>query len=139
MPEKEIVWSRKQLRMNVLDAIDAEMRIEALGGRPVKTNTRKVLLMDLSPDSLRFKTTLWMPPHEEWTVLLSFRMEGVLLEVAGKIIQADGEDQWWTYEVELERDPVKRIVLMRVLNRRLQSRAPLLYRMHEAYRKQLWE
>ena len=136
--EREIELHRRRIRMNALGTVGAQLRIQALGDRQVQTNWRKVLLMDLSPGSLSFKTTLWIPPPEAWTVCLSFTLEDIPLEAVGLITQAVGENQWWLYEVELEDDPVSRSVLTRVLNQRLKSRAPYLYRIHEMYRQQDW-
>jgi len=138
MIDREIELHRRRIRMNAIGTVGAQLRIRALGSRPVQGNGRKVLLMDLSPTSLRFKTTLWMPPQETWTVALSFTMEEIPIEAVGLITQATGEDQWWTYEVELRDDPVARTLLTRALNQRLKSRAPYLYRMYEMYRNQIW-
>jgi hypothetical protein len=138
MREHGIVWNRRVIRINVLDTVDAELRIIALGARRVRTHSRKVLLLDLCPDGLRFKTTLWLPPDEDWTVALRFTLEGIPLETQGTIARASCERNWWLYEVNLHADPVMRMLITRVLNQRLRSRAPMLYRMHESYRKHLW-
>ncbi|MBW5448396.1 hypothetical protein GE107_20335 [Cohnella sp. CFH 77786] len=138
MPDKEIAWTRKSIRMHADDAVDAEMWVSGIGNRQVRTKSRKVLLLELAPDWLRFRTTLWMPPDGEWSVTLKFMLEGVPIEASGRIAQASGERHWWTYAVDLDPDPVKRAVLTKVLNQRLKAKAPLLYRIHEAYRKQSW-
>lgn len=124
--------------MHLWDAIQAEMRITALGDREVRTNSRKVLLTDLSPNRLCFKTTLWLPPAEDWSVSLRFAMEGISMAPVGKIKSAWDERHWWNYDVELGSDPVGRILITRALNQRLRTRSPVLYRIHETYRKQIW-
>lgn len=139
MQEREIALHRQWIRKNLLGTVDAQLRVKALGGRPVRTNARKVLLTDLSPAGLRFQTTLWLPPQESWTVALSFVLEEIPIEAVGRIARASEEDrQWWTYEVELLDDPVVRTLLTRLLNQRLKSRSPLLYRMHSLYRHPHW-
>lgn len=131
----EIAWRRKYVRLRAEDAVAAEMRISAIGGRPVKTPSRKVLLLGVSPQSLRFQTSLWLPPDEGWTVMLSFALEAVPLRAAGEISSARGDGHWWTYDVELEHNRVAAALLSRVLEMRLRRRAPALYRMQQAYGK----
>lgn len=138
MQEREIALHRQRIGMNLLGTVDAQLRIKALGSRQVQTNPRKVLLADLSPASLRFQTTLWLPPQESWTVALSFILENIPVEAVGLITQASEEDGWWMYEVELREDPVTRTLLTRLLNERLKARSPLLYRVHASYRHSNW-
>ena len=138
MQEREIALHRRWIRMNALGTVDAQLRIKALGSRQVQTNERKVLLTELSPVSLRFQTTLWLPPQESWTVALSFALADIPVEAVGLITQASEEDRWWKYEVELRNDPVARTLLTRLLNQRLKSSSPILYRIHDLYRHSNW-
>lgn len=109
----------------------AVLRIRKLGCRTVHSNPRKVLLTHLSTECLRFRTPLWLPPQEAWTVSLNFVFEGIPLEVVGLVTHAAEDGGWWTYEIDLDGQPVMRAIVGRLLQKRFKSRAPLRYK----YRK----
>lgn len=122
--------SGQKTRISVAGASgeSAELRIRKLGNHTVHSNARKVLLTHLSAECLRFRTPLWLPPQESWTVSIKFTFENVPLEVVGLVTHAVDEGGWWTYEIDLNDRPVMRAIVGRLLKKRLRARAPLLYK-----------
>lgn len=124
----------QNIRQIASESVEASLRIKALDGREVTTKSRKVMLTNLLPERLQFRTTLRLPPEADWTVSLSFSIESVPLEAIGRVGCVTNDDEWWQYEVELA-NPVTRALLTRLLNYRLKTRSPFLYSIHERYRR----
>lgn len=128
MASRKTTTNRSMMQAIAVGVESTELRIKMLGNHPVQSNARKVLLTHLSSEYVRFRTPLWLPPQESWTVSLKFALENVPLEIVGLITHAIDEGGWWTYEVDLSGQPVMRAILDRLIKKRLKSRAPLLYK-----------
>ncbi|MBB6671730.1 hypothetical protein [Cohnella nanjingensis] len=133
MREDELVAQRKYVPMALYESVIAEMRIIEVGGRAVDTKSHNVLLLNLNPDGLRFKTTLILKPEGDWRVALRFGMEGYLLEARGRVRRAEREGQWWEYGVEMDRNPAMKLLLTRALNLRLARCSPAIRKIHALY------
>ena len=123
-------YTRKHIRLELHDAVMAQLRVVGLNGHPVHTPSRKVLLLDLSAGGARFATTLVLPSEAKWEVALRFALEGMPLEVKGAIVWSDSEYHWREYGVAMNDDPLMCTLITRALNQRILRMSPALYRIH---------
>jgi hypothetical protein len=128
---------RRHIRLVLHEGIFAELRIIGIGRRMFQTSPGKVVLLNLSPGGLRFATTLLLPPDMEWRVSIRFVLEGLHLEVKGRIRHTAVHDHWLEYGVQMDDNPLMCSFITRALNHRLKRMSPTLSRIHQLYASHL--
>ncbi|WP_169306624.1 PilZ domain-containing protein [Cohnella pontilimi] len=124
---------RRHIRLTLYEGVTAELRVLGIRHYPIHSRAAKALILDLSPGGLRFATPLRFADDVEWLVGLQFMLQGVRLEVRGVIRHSTADPQWREYGVEMDVNPLMRMMITRVLNSRIIKSSPELARMHQAY------
>jgi hypothetical protein len=101
---------RRHIRLALHEGILAELRLIGIGRRMVQTRPGKVVLLDLSPGGLRFATTLLLPPDMECRVSIQCVLEGLNIEVKGRIRHTAVHDHWLEYGVQMDDNPLMALI-----------------------------
>jgi hypothetical protein len=109
---------RQHFRVELNPPLCSDMTIVMIKGKSLEVGSAEVLIVDIGPGGLRFKTCLRLPVHPD--VVLQFETEVLSqrIQMYGNIVRsAEQEEGIFAYGVKFTMDEEKHAELARVLNR----------------------
>lgn len=123
---------RKYIRLKVPGHF-GELQISAIGPHRISSNSRKVLILDLSPGGLRFLSGLKFPATRKVRVTVTTTISGIRFEAEGLIVWRKENENLYEYGVMFEITALHRAFLIRMLNQLYLQEHPEQRRIHEIY------
>lgn len=123
---------RKYIRLKVPGHF-GELQISAIGTHRISSNSRKVLILDLSPGGLRFLTGLKFPAKRKVRVIVTTTISGIRFEAEGLIVWRKENENVYEYGVMFEITALHRAFLIRMLNQLYLQEHLEHRRIHELY------
>lgn len=123
----------RDIRISLHETVIGELRIIGVGGREVQSGARKVIVLDVSPNGVKFATGLRFDLRAEWKVSIRFRLEGYELEMIGVIRNEKADEHWREYGVQMDSNPLMRTLIIGALNLRLIRESGGIGRIHRLY------
>lgn len=106
---------RKHVRLK-LPGTFGELRITAIGTRRIRSSSRRVLVLDISPGGLRFVSGLKFPAKRNIRVGVNVTIAGLLFETEGWIVWRMPSENVYEYGVMFDISALHRSFLIRMLN-----------------------
>jgi len=109
---------RQHFRVELNPPLCAEMTIVMIKGKALEVGTAEVLIVDIGPGGLRFKSNLRLPVHPE--IVLQFETEVITsrVQMYGNIVRcSEVEDDIFEYGVQFTMAEEKHAEIARVFNR----------------------
>ncbi len=132
MPDNHGNSRRRYVRLRT-EGCFGDLQIKAIGTHPITSNSRKVLIDDISPGGLRFSSGLRFPANRKVRVLILTTILGIRLEAEGLIVWRRSDENMYEYGVMFEITELHRSFLIRMLNQLYLQQRPEEQRMHQYY------
>lgn len=123
---------RKYVRLK-LPGTFGQLSIAAIGAYRISSNSRRVLVLDISPGGLRFVSGLRFPARRKIRVLVRLTMAGIGFETEGWIVWRRPSENVYEYGVEFDISAHQRAILIRMLNRLCAELLPRRHRILQLY------
>lgn len=123
---------RKYVRLKVPGQF-GEMWITAIGSHRIKSNSRRVLVLDISPGGLRFVSGLRFPAKRKIRVGVQVTISGLCFEAEGLIVWRKPNENVYEYGVMFEITALHRSFLIRMLNQLYAELHPEQHRIRQYY------
>jgi|SRR5690606_8152483 hypothetical protein len=123
---------RKYVRLKLPGTI-GELSITAIGAYRITSNSRKVLVLDISPGGFRFASGLRFPARRKIRVSIRLPIAGAGFAAEGWIVWRKPNENVFEYGVEFDIGPERRALLVRLLNRLCADLMPYRHRILQQY------
>lgn len=123
---------RKYVRLKV-PGLFGELQICAIGAHRISSNSRKVLVLDISPGGLRFMSGLKFPGKRKIRVIVTTVITGIRFEAEGLIVWRRPSENVYEYGVMFDITALHRAFLIRMLNQLVLQQHPEHRRIHQYY------
>lgn len=123
---------RKYVRLKVPGQF-GEMYITAIGPHRIKSNSRRVLVLDISPGGLRFVSGLRFPARRKIRVCVKVVISDLCFEAEGMIVWRKSNENVYEYGVMFEITKLHRAFLIRMLNQLYAEMYPEHQRIRQYY------
>lgn len=123
---------RKYVRLK-LPGLFGELCITGIGGQRIKSSSRRVLVMDISPGGFRFVSGLRFPAKRKIRVQIRVTISDIVVEAEGLIVWRNQNDNVYEYGVDFDITALHRSFLIRVLNRLYAEQHPEQHRIKQYY------
>jgi len=110
-----------------------ELKISAIGDHRINSNSRSVLILDISPGGLRFLSGLKFPGNRKIRVTVMTTISGIRFEADGLIVWRKVNENMFEYGVMFEISVLHRSFLIRMLNQLYMQLSPDHQRIHQTY------
>lgn len=124
--------SRQYIRLQVPGQF-GELQISAIGGKRINSNSRKVLILDISPGGFRFLSGLKFPDAGRLRITMLTTLSGIRFEAEGTIIWRAANENLYEYGVQFDITELHRSFMIRMLNQLYMQQRPELKRIHQYY------
>lgn len=123
-------------RMRLNNQLLAELHISEVGGQPVASNSRKVLLHHMSGDEAEFSTTLRFPVHDRYRLTFSLQLGRKHQWITGRIVSRVKQKHLYLYELQIIERSIPRTEWLKELNDWKLRHQPALpaHKVHYLYR-----
>lgn len=123
---------RKYVRLKVPGQF-GELCITAIGSHRIKSNSRRVLVLDISPGGVRFLSGLRFPAKRKIRVCIKVTISGLCFEAEGLIVWRKANENVYEYGVMFELTNLHRAFLIRMLNQLYAEMHPEHARIRQYY------
>jgi hypothetical protein len=110
-----------------------ELQIKAIGSHAISSNSRRVLIDDISPGGLCFLSGLRFPSNRKIRVVVLTTISGIRFEAEGLIVWRRADENMYVYGVMFEITALHRSFLIRMLNQLYMQQFPEHKRIHQYY------
>ncbi len=132
MPDYDENTKRQYIRLKT-EGCFGELQIKAIGTHAISSNSRKVLVLDISPGGLRFASGLRFPANRKVRVAVLTTIMGIRFEAEGLIVWRKSDENMYEYGVMFEITALHRSFLIRMLNQLYLQQRPEEKRVHQYY------
>lgn len=123
---------RQYIRLQVPGQF-GELQISAIGGQRISSNSRRVLILDISPGGFRFLSGLKFPDRRRVRVTVLTTLSGIRFEAEGLIVWRASNENLYEYGVMFDITELHRSFMIRMLNQLYMQQRPELKRIHQYY------
>lgn len=114
----------------------AELAISQVGGEPVRSGVRKVLLIHMNANELEFSTTLRFPVNDRYRLSFQLKLGEKSIVLEGIVASRVKQGNLYLYELRIAGSSISRTDWIRELNEWLLRHQPALpeHKVHYLYR-----
>jgi hypothetical protein len=130
------VSRREHVRLQLVDAIRALIRIVNVNGEWVRSNPNQVLMKNISQGGCAFQCSIEFPINYRFLLEIEWLSENERLQLIGQVVWKKSEDNGYLYGMYFRLTLNDRLQLQRVLNQMVLRLCPGQAIIHSLYRSQ---